>query len=86
MRQAHPERARQNDAVRRARKRDQFIEFVDVSVVWERDSGICHICREPADLDNWHLEHIVPLARGGEHSYANTAVSHPGCNLRKGDR
>jgi 5-methylcytosine-specific restriction endonuclease McrA len=28
----------------------------------------------------------VPLALGGEHSYANTQVAHPLCNLRKGSR
>jgi 5-methylcytosine-specific restriction endonuclease McrA len=31
-----------------------------------------------------HLDHIVPLARGGEHSYANTQPAHPTCNRRKG--
>lgn len=30
------------------------------------------------------LEHIIPLSRGGEHSYANTALSHLRCNLSKG--
>lgn len=62
------------------------MERVYRSVVWERDGGVCHICHEPADPTNWHLEHVVPLARGGEHSYANTAVSHPACNLRKGTK
>lgn len=71
---------------RRARKRGNFIEYVDLATLWERDGGTCHICREPADRWNWHMDHVIPISRGGEHSYANTAVSHPGCNLRKGDR
>lgn len=61
-------------------------EYVDPAVVWARDCGVCHICDRPADPEDWHLEHVVPLARGGNHSYANTRVSHPVCNLRKGAR
>lgn len=71
---------------RRARKRDALVEVVHRSVVWERDEGVCHICQHPADESNWHLEHVIPLAQGGEHSYGNVAVSHPKCNLRKGSR
>jgi 5-methylcytosine-specific restriction endonuclease McrA len=51
--------------------------------VWERDEGVCGICGTAADLSDWHLDHVVPLSKGGEHSYANTQVSHPVCNLRK---
>jgi len=32
------------------------------------------------------MEHINPITYGGEHPYANTAVSHPDCNLRKGTK
>lgn len=71
---------------RRARKNGSFVERVDLATLWERDGGICHICHEHAERWNWHMDHIVPISRGGEHSYANTAVAHPGCNLRKGNR
>lgn len=30
------------------------------------------------------LDHVVPLARGGEHSYRNVKLAHPLCNSRKG--
>lgn len=73
-----------NSAARRARRLSQFVEHVDLAVVWARDRGICHICSQPADPADWHLEHKVPLSRGGEHSYENTAVSHPSCNKSKG--
>lgn len=66
------------------RETDAFVEEVLRSEVWRRSDGVCHICGEAADETRWHVDHIVPIARGGEHSYANTAVSHPACNLRKG--
>jgi 5-methylcytosine-specific restriction endonuclease McrA len=42
--------------------------------------------RKKVDPANWHLDHVVPLSRGGEHSYANVQVAHPFCNLSKGPR
>lgn len=83
----NPERIRamQRNAVarRRARQREAFVENVDSRVVWERDRGICGICGEPADAGDWHVDHVIPIARGGEHSYANVQVSHPYCNRSK---
>ena len=71
-------------AARHARKKAQFKENVKRSVVFERDCGICGICGLPVDPKNWHLDHVTPLALGGEHSYANTQVAHPLCNIKKG--
>jgi 5-methylcytosine-specific restriction endonuclease McrA len=34
----------------------------------------------------FHVDHVVPLARGGEHSYANTQPACPPCNMSKGAR
>lgn len=82
---ANPERASEYHLRRRARKASApVVERIYRAVVWERDGGKCHICGKKADPRRWHLEHIVPLACGGEHSYRNVAVSHPACNLRKG--
>jgi 5-methylcytosine-specific restriction endonuclease McrA len=80
------EHARNSTAAHDARKRDQFIEHVEASVVLARGGGICGICGTPVDLDDFHVDHVIPLAKGGEHSYANTQPAHPICNIRKGDR
>lgn len=77
---------RNREQVRRARKLAAFVENVDVRVVYERDGGICGICLEFVEMEDFHLDHVIPLARGGEHSYANTQTSHGLCNIRKGDR
>jgi 5-methylcytosine-specific restriction endonuclease McrA len=71
---------------RRILKSGVTVEDVRRSVVWERDRGICHICLDPADINNWHLEHKIALSNGGKHSYDNVAVSHPICNLRKANK
>jgi 5-methylcytosine-specific restriction endonuclease McrA len=81
-------RQRVNDyhLARRAKKRNQWVEDVDRQVVFERDHGICGICKDAVDPDNWQLDHIVPIAMSGVHSYENTQVSHPFCNRSKGGR
>jgi len=71
---------------RRARKLDQFVEDIDPQVIWDRDQGICGICKDPADHDRFDIDHIMPLSKGGEHSYVNAQLAHPSCNYRKGDK
>lgn len=66
-----------------AKKKSVFVEYVDRDIVFERDKGICHICRLPVSEKIWHLEHIIPLSRGGLHCYKNVAVSHARCNSSK---
>lgn len=87
-RAANPDRSRAitaaSKAARRARENQILREHIDRQLVWERDGGICQICTQPADPTRWHLDHVIPLARGGDHLYSNVQVSHPFCNLSKG--
>lgn len=80
-------------AEKRARKRAAFVESVDPLRVFERDKWRCHLCGKKVDKrlsgrDRMgpQLDHVVPLALGGEHSYANTALAHATCNAAKGVR
>lgn len=59
---------------------------IDRQTVWERDEGICGICGEAADRNDWHMDHVIPVIRGGEHTMENVQVSHPTCNRKKGAR
>lgn len=72
--------------IRRARERGRLVEGVDPRVVWDRDKGVCGICQRPIDPNgDWHMDHVIPLAQGGVHSYANVQAAHPGCNYKKSD-
>lgn len=82
----NPDKMRSAVHTRRAKLREAFVEVVDLSKVWERDRGFCFICGLPADPQDWWLEHIIPLSRGGTHEYTNVAVSHQTCNQMKSDR
>ncbi len=78
---------------RRARKRAALIEKVDHTVVFERDGWVCQGCGILCPRDAvWParnfptLDHIVALANGGKHSYANAQTLCRICNSSKGAR
>lgn len=53
----------------------------------ERDGMICGICREDiAAFSDLHIDHIIPISKGGTSDPANLQPSHASCNLRKGSR
>jgi hypothetical protein len=79
----HPQLRQKYEAVRRARKRGALVEVVDRRIVLERAGGLCGWCSEPIDPTTFHVDHIVALVHGGEHSYANTQPVHPACNYEK---
>ncbi len=76
----------------RARRFGVENEYINKWQVFERDGWICGLCQEPIDREaKWpawqspSLDHIVPLAVGGAHIYANVQCAHLGCNLIKND-
>ncbi len=78
---------------RRVRVADATVERFDPVEVFERDGWICGLCGQPIDRSRaWpdpasvSLDHVLPLAAGGEHSRANTQAAHWICNVRKGPR
>lgn len=65
---------------------------VDRLVVFDRDGWLCGLCACPInralqwpDPGSVSLDHIVPLARGGGHTYLNVQAAHLLCNIRKRD-
>ena len=66
----------------RARVRQTKTEPVDYVVVVERSGGLCGICHEslgaPIEID-----HIIPISRGGSHTYDNLQATHASCNKHK---
>lgn len=80
------EKSKRNRHIRRARLRAVPYERIASIKVWSDNFGICHICLNPVSFESMHLEHVVPLSRGGAHVYDNLRPSHPLCNLSKGTR
>lgn len=79
----HPEAPAEFAARRRARIRRAFVAPVDGFEIWLRDKGKCGICQSSI-ADEYHLDHIRPLSKGGTHEPQNVQLAHPACNQRKG--
>lgn len=79
------QKKRRNQASRHARKLDQFIENVDPAIVYEMHGGRCGICKQFIEGD-FHVDHVIPLSKGGMHGYINVQPAHPVCNISKGNR
>lgn len=77
--------------IERARLRTATIERVDPYRVFERDGWRCQICHRPTpkrlrgtmNERAPELDHIIPLSKGGEHSYRNTQCACRACNGAK---
>ncbi|MDQ2740400.1 MAG: HNH endonuclease [Actinomycetota bacterium] len=74
----------ERESRRRAQKRTGRVEVVDRFLIWFLGTGRCGICGLHVDLDAMHVDHVVPLSKGGPHVQANLQPAHAGCNLRKG--
>lgn len=66
------------------------VEAVSLLCVAERDNWTCYLCHRVVERhthvvrDQWSMEHVVPLSKGGSHTYDNVRLAHRGCNSRKG--
>lgn len=52
-------------------------------VIFLRDKGVCQLCHQAVEEDNWHADHVVPHSRGGPTSIENGQLLHVSCNLQK---
>ncbi len=43
----------------------------------------CYLCLKPIVFGKDHLDHKIPISRGGKNEYENLAVACQKCNLRK---
>lgn len=74
----------------------EFDETVTLKAVRLRDNDICQICGLVVDdtaIENGHIkrmyptvDHIIPLSKGGSHTWDNVRLAHMSCNAGKCDK
>lgn len=89
-RKANAEKCRDRCRKHKALKRTTQIEHINEKVVYLRDGWICQICHEKVDKKfkypnpkSASLDHIIPLSKGGTHTYKNVQLAHFVCNITK---
>jgi 5-methylcytosine-specific restriction endonuclease McrA len=85
-----PDRLSPSAGDRRARDRALVMgahpcELVEMNQLVYVADGRCWICRHPV-LGDWSMDHVIPLAKGGDHTYNNVRLTHARCNSDKGAR
>lgn len=53
--------------------------------IYIRDKGVCGICGQPVAKNNYTIDHIIPLSKGGSYKYTNLQCCCKRCNQFKAD-
>lgn len=82
--EANPFKSRANRQRRRARKREAegMHTAADIEAQYKRQRGKCYWCGVKVG-ETYHMDHIVPLSRGGSDLPENLVVACPICNMEK---
>ena len=85
------------DHIKRAKKHGcEWESGVTLSKLIRRDGLTCALCGEPCDMNDKSygngsgplypsMDHIIPISKGGGHTWSNVQVAHIICNVRKND-
>lgn len=83
MREKQYERSRR----RQARKNGApVIEIVGRREIYVAGGGVCWLCNQPVKYEQMHVDHVVPLSKGGSHVFENLRPAHARCNRQKGSK
>lgn len=67
-------------------KEDRISKAIRIAL-WESRPHVCGICKKKIDnFSEMHVDHIIPVSKGGETIPENIQLSHSFCNLSKGNR
>lgn len=81
----NPERARKHARIGKARRRGAEGSYTpsDVDRMMDMQKNRCAYCRKSIAKE-YHVDHIVPVSKGGSNFPDNLQLLCPSCNLKKG--
>lgn len=56
----------------------------DIGFLYKSQTGLCVICRKELN-ENFHIDHIYPVSKGGNNTKFNIQLLCPSCNQHKSD-
>lgn len=68
------------------RTNGRYEQGITTERVAERDGYLCHLCGGGVTPADWSVDHVLPISRGGTHTWDNVACAHLLCNSRRGNR
>lgn len=76
------DKCRYNVAARRAKQRDNGVFAITDK---EKKALLAQPCASCGSDENIHIDHIIPVSRGGRHSIGNLQALCASCNINKSD-
>ena len=55
-----------------------------ISELYHEQNGLCALCCDLLVLGEHHVDHKIPVSRGGGNERENLQLTHPKCNQSKG--
>lgn len=77
-------RAYRTNRKARAKNAEGSFSHDDVARLIESQNGTCYWCKK--ELDDYHVDHFVPLKCGGSNWPSNLVVACPTCNMSRGTK
>lgn len=82
---------------RRSYSFDEYDKGITVRALFDRNGGICELCGKPCDFSDRiyengvfiagksypSIDHIIPVSKGGSHTWDNVQLAHRSCNSVK---
>jgi len=91
----NPDVIRMSKAARRARKADALIDLSEEQqevikeiyhIAVTKKMVKCYLCEKMTSIGDRHVDHIIPISKGGKHRPSNLAIACASCNLSKHDK
>jgi 5-methylcytosine-specific restriction endonuclease McrA len=95
----NPDKTREKARRRRARIKGNGVDFHTEAQVLATYGNICYLCNKPVDLtapryqgkaEGWeqglHIDHVIPISKGGSDTLDNVRPTHALCNLSKNNK
>lgn len=54
--------------------------------LWLKTGGKCWLCLGTLEVEETTFDHVIPLSKGGLHSWDNLMPAHEKCNQAKGNK
>lgn len=71
-------------------KNGEYDRGISIKKLIERDGNKCYLCNREVEFSNStinplypNIEHVIPISRGGTHSWSNVKVACRYCNIHK---
>ncbi len=66
--------------------RNRGFTEIERITIYRKNNGICQVCKQKVEYNNFHADHIKPHSRSGKTTIENGQVLCSKCNLQKGTK